>query len=48
MIGGVKKTPPPGRDRVLVLVMALDVVMSEVGDGRHDLTTPVMRDRQAH
>jgi hypothetical protein len=33
---------------VLVLVMTLNVVVREVGDGRHDSTTPVMRGRQAH
>jgi hypothetical protein len=33
---------------VLVLMMSIDVVMREVGDGRHILTTPVMHDRQPH
>jgi hypothetical protein len=33
---------------VLVLVVSIDVVMREIGDGRHALTTPVMHDRQTH
>ena len=35
MVGGVEIPPPSGRDVVLVLVMSIDVVMREVGDGRH-------------
>ena len=35
MVGGVEIPPPSGRDVMLVLMMSIDVVMREVGDGRH-------------
>jgi hypothetical protein len=35
VVGGIEISPPPSRDVVLVLMMSIDVVMREVGDGRH-------------
>src|ERR1700722_14743683 len=35
VVGGIEIPPPPSRDVVLVLMMSIDVVMREVGDGRH-------------
>jgi hypothetical protein len=35
VVGGIEIPPPTSRDVVLVLMMSIDVVMREVGDGRH-------------
>ena len=33
VVGGIQEPPPSGRE--VVLVMSLNIVMAEVGDGRH-------------